>query len=261
MPRVAKKTKINVYKCDGKVKKKISLPEVFMTTYRPDIIKRCFVAAMANRRQPYGASPTAGMMHAVEWPGKGRGMARTPRLDGGRGRAAQAPNTVGGRRAHPPRAEKNWRKKVNKKEAKLGRLSAIACIARAEFVKARGHKFDDKLTLPLVVENKIEEVKSVKDVVEILKKLGVYDDVLRAKNGKKIRAGRGKSRGRKYRVPKSLLVVMSSKDTLRYFRNLPGVDAVTPEGVSITHLAPGGHAGRLTLFSESAFERFVEAVK
>ena len=254
----SKKIRVNLYSCDGKVKKKITLPEVFGTEYRPDIIRKCFLVSMSNKRQPYGADPTAGMKHAVDWPGKGRGLARTPRLDGGTGRGAQAPNTVGGRRAHPPKAEKDWSRKINKKEARLARMSALACTARVELVRARGHRVGDKLTLPVIVEKKFEDIKSVKDAISVLQKIGVYDDILRAKNGRKIRAGKGKMRGRKYKCPKSLLIILSKGDAIKYFRNLPGVDAVTPNLVTIQHLAPGGVAGRLTVISEDALKAIEE---
>lgn len=246
--------KVNVYDLDGNVKNKTELPEIFETPYRPDVIKKAFWIAMSNKRQPYGADPLAGKRHACEWPGKGRGMARIPRLNGGVGRAVQAPNTVGGRRAHPPKAEKNWKEKINKKEKRLAILSGIACTKDAELVKARGHRFDEKITLPVVVDDKFKDLSKTKDVIEVLEKIGVYDDIIRAKNGKKIRAGKGKRRGRKYRVPKSLLIVSQEGNIHKSARNLPGVDVVEPSQLNIMHLAPGGVAGRLMIITETALK-------
>ena len=246
--------KVNVYDLDGNVKNKTELPEIFETPYRPDVIKKAFWIAMSNKRQPYGADPLAGKRHACEWPGKGRGMARIPRLNGGVGRAVQAPNTVGGRRAHPPKAEKNWKEKINKKERRLAILSGIACTKDVELVKARGHRFDEKITLPVVVDDKFKDLSKTKDVIEVLEKIGVYDDVIRAKNGKKIRAGKGKRRGRKYRVPKSLLIVSQEGNIHKSARNLPGVDVVEPSQLNIMHLAPGGVAGRLMIITETALK-------
>ena len=89
----------------GKPDGSVLLPLAFSQPVRTDLIRRAVVAAQSHRRQPYGTSPTAGLRHSVEWSGKGRGVARTPRLmDSMRG--AQAPNTVGGRPAHPPKVEK-----------------------------------------------------------------------------------------------------------------------------------------------------------
>ena len=66
-------------------------------------------------------------------------MARTPRKNGGGGRGAEAPNTVGGRRAHPPKAEKEWELKINSKERKKAFRSALAATAQESYVSARGH--------------------------------------------------------------------------------------------------------------------------
>jgi large subunit ribosomal protein L4e len=180
-------------------------------------------------------------------------MSRVPRLTQGR-RAALAPCVVGGRRAHPPKVERNWKEKINKKENKLAKNSALAATANTEIVTKRGHKFDDKLTLPLVVDDKFEKIKKTKNVIDALDKLGVYDDVLRATNGKHIRAGRGKSRGRKYKTPKSILIVSTKNDILKSSRNLTGVDVVNPKYINIEHLAPGGDPGRLTIFTKSALK-------
>jgi large subunit ribosomal protein L4e len=246
--------KVNIYDLDGNVKSEIELPEIFKTPYRPDVIKKAFWVAMSNRRQPYGADPLAGKRHACRWPGKGRGMARIPRLNGGVGRAVQAPNTVGGRRAHPPKAEKNWEEKINKKERRLAILSGIACTKDAELVKARGHIFNENITLPVVVEDRFKDLSKTKEVIEVLEKIGVYDDILRAKNGKKIRAGKGKRRGRKYKVPKSILIVSQDGSIHKSAKNLPGVDVVEPSQLNIMHLAPGGVAGRLMVITETALK-------
>src|SRR5439155_598367 len=91
--------------------------------------------------------------------------------------------------------------------------------------------------------------------VKILDRLGVYADVERAKDGRHVRAGRGKMRGRRYRQPRSLLVVVKDPAKVRrLFGNLPGVEVVSPAGLSAEVLAPGGDPGRLTMFSEGALE-------
>ena len=83
--------------------------------------------------------------------------------------------------------------------------------------------------------------------------LGLLEDVKRAREGKGIRAGKGKSRGRKYRTPKSVLLVLSEdSDSERAFRNLSGVDVTTSKNLNTELLAPGGDPGRLVIFSKSA---------
>ncbi len=244
--------KLNVYDLEGKVTGETNLPEIFKIEYRPDIIRRAVTAIEANARQPYAPSPTAGMRHSVSTWGKGRGVSRVQRLMGS-STAAQSPNNVGGRRAHPPKVEKDLGKKINKKELMLGKLGALRATSEAVLVKARGHRFDEKLTVPIIVKDDFEEIKSTQDAVKALSSIGVYDDVQRAIDGKNIRAGRGKMRGRKYRIPRSLLVVVSKEcKGGRSVRNLPGIDVVTPNALNASVLAPGGAPGRLMLVSESA---------
>lgn len=250
--------KVNVYGLDGSSSEKIDLPDIFNTPYRPDIIRKSFNILHSNKRQPYGAYVYAGTRQAIASVGKGRGMSRVPRLTSGR-RGAFAPCVVGGRRAHPPKAEKNWKEKMNKKEKLLAKNSAIAATADKEIVAKRGHKFNENITLPVIVNDKFETIKKTKDVIDALGKIGIYDDILRAANGKHIRAGRGKTRGRKYKTPKSLLIVTIKDDIQKSSRNLSGVDVVKPNQINIEHLAPGGDAGRLTIITKSALKEIGSA--
>ena len=245
--------KVNVYDLKGSSTEQIELPKVFDTPFRPDLIRKSFNVMHSNKRQPYGSDKMAGCKQATASVGKGRGMSRVPRLTQGR-RAALAPCVVGGRRAHPPKSEKNWKEKINKKEKKLAKNSAFGATTKKEIVSNRGHKFNEKITLPVIVDDKFEKITKTKDVIEALDKIGVYDDVLRATNGKHIRAGKGTRRGRKYRIPKSVLIVSTKDQLLKSSKNLTGVDIVKPSQINIEHLAPGGDAGRLTIFSKSAIK-------
>jgi large subunit ribosomal protein L4e len=253
-------TKVNVYSVEGKKKGKINLPKAFDTEIRVDLIRAAVNRARANRRQPYGPGERAGMHHSVEQWGKGRGTARIMRIKGER-RGAQSPGTVGGRKAHPPKVEKDWSQKMNRKEKHMARMSALSATAQKEMVQARGHRFDDELTLPIIMEEDFERLNEdvdeslTQEMIDVLDSLGVYDDVERAREGRHQRAGRGKMRSRRFRTPKSLLVVVEDVDAVRpFFRNLPGVDVVTPELMSTERLAPGGDAGRLTIISMQALE-------
>lgn len=245
--------KVNVYGIDGTEKEKITLPKVFDTIYRPDVIQKSFNVLHSNKRQPYGASPLAGTRHATASVGKGRGMSRVPRLTQGR-TAALAPCVVGGRRAHPPKAERNWTEKINKKEKILARNSALAATADKEKVLKRGHVFKEDITLPVIIEDSFEDVGKTKDVIKTFENIGIYDDILRAKNGKHIRPGKGKRRGRRYKTPKSVLIIASKGSIHKSSRNLPGVDVVKPDQINIDHLAPGGTSGRLTVITKSALQ-------
>jgi large subunit ribosomal protein L4e len=248
-----KEGQVYLYSLDGSVLRVLDLPPVFRSEVRTDLIKRAVDAFRANRRQPYGPRALAGLRHSVSWWGKGRGVSRVPRLKDSR-RAAQAPGTVGGRRAHPPRPERDWSKKLNKKERRLARAAALAATANPELVSRRGHRFSEYLSLPVVVEGKVEELDSTKEAVEVLQRLGLYEDVERAAR-KKVRAGKGKMRGRRFRRRKGPLVVLSNGSTgRRAFENLPGVDVADPAGLNAEVLAPGGVPGRLTIISEKALE-------
>jgi len=250
--------RVHVYSLDGDVVKSVDLPTVFQGEVRSDLIRRAVTAAQANRRQPYGPGRRSGAKHSVRWSGKGHGVSRVPRIRGSM-TGAQAPGTVGGRRAHPPRVEKVWPKKVNENERRLARNAALAAVKEVTIVSARGHAFKEELSLPVVIEDGIETLQpdggATQEGVKILDRLGVYADVERAKDGRHVRAGRGKMRGRRYRQPRSLLVVVKDPAKVRrLFGNLPGVEVVSPAGLSAEVLAPGGDPGRLTMFSEGALE-------
>lgn len=246
---------IYLYSLRGKASGILDLPSVFFEDIRIDLMRRAVLAARANRRQSYGPSKEAGMRHAVSTWGKGRGAARVQRLTDGR-RAAQSPGVVGGRKAHPPRPWKDWSMKINRKERIKARNSALSAIRDSETVSKRGHKFNKKLTLPIVIEDDVENLEKTQEAVDFLQKLGVFEDIERARDGKKVRAGRGKMRGRRYKTPKSFLFVISNPSARgKAFRNLPGVDIVSPTGLNTEVLAPGGDPGRLTLFSAKAFEK------
>jgi large subunit ribosomal protein L4e len=235
---------------DGSEADTLELPAVFETTFRPDLIKRAVLTAQANRKQAYGADEFAGLRTPAESMGSGRGMAHVPQENG---RARRVPQAVGGRKAHPPKAEKDQGQKVNDKERKFAVRSAIAATTDADAVAERGHAFDDDLDLPLVVSDEFEELNKTKEAVEAFEALGIHTDVERADEGRHIRAGQGKTRGRKYKQPKSVLVV-TSEEPSRAARNLAGVDVVTADEVNAEDLAPGTHAGRLTVWTESAVE-------
>ena len=250
-------TTTTVYSVKGESAGTIEVPAAFATAYRPDLIKKAVLAAAANGRQPYGPNKMSGMRHSVSTWGKGRGVARVQRLHDG-SRATQSPNNISGRRAHPPKVEKIWEQKINKKEAKLARMSALACTGCADCVRARGHDFDDKVTFPVVVDDALNQVGTAAEVMQLFDAIGIGYDVDRAKNGTKIRAGRGKMRGRKYRTPVSVLIVVSDKErsaaVFKGANNLPGVQVEEISTLNTAILAPGGDAGRLVVYTKSAIE-------
>lgn len=260
---------VPVLSIQAKEVRKVHLPKVFDEPVRTDLIARAVQAARANRRQPYGAPAEgvwAGRRHSTEWSGKGHGISRVQRLKQGNG-AATSPNNVGGARAHPPRVATNRWEKINTKERRKARRSALAAVAVEELVRARGHHFEDGLKVPVVVEFEFESIwrrakkgqddegrtGATRALTDALENLGLGPDLARARDGTHVRAGRGKSRGRRYRIPRSVLIVAANhKEIGRCARNIPGVEVVSPRGLSTEALAPGGAPGRLTLITETA---------
>ncbi|MFB6199221.1 MAG: 50S ribosomal protein L4, partial [Halobacteriaceae archaeon] len=55
-----------VYDTHGEPADEIELPDVFQTTFRPDLIRQAVLAAQANRKQDYGADEFAGMRTPAE---------------------------------------------------------------------------------------------------------------------------------------------------------------------------------------------------
>lgn len=252
---MAKKT-AKIFNVKGKPIGKIKLPPAFGTPLRPDIIKRAVLAIQSNRFQPQGRDPMAGKRTTAESRGVGLGMARIPRTKGPRGRGALAPGTVGGRAAHPPTSEKKIVKRIPKKEKHLALLSAIAATASKEVVASRGHSVEDVPEIPLIVTDDLEGLKRSKEVEETLIQLGVLSDIYRVKESRKIRAGKGKSRGRKIKqAVGTLIVVAENKGIMEAARNIPGVNVVTVSNLNAEILAPGAHPGRLTIWTSSAIEK------
>ena len=243
--------KAQVKTLDGGIAKDIDLPEIFSEEYRPDLIKKAVMALQSTRRQAHGSHPFAGIRSsAVGW-GSGRGSSHVPRIRNG-SRAAKVPQTKGGREAHPPKVAKILIKEINQKEKQKAFRSAVAASINEDLIKGRGHNFNG--AVPVVLEDKFESIDKTQDIISALTVAGVYNDIERSKDSRKVKAGRGKMRGRRFKQRKSLLIVTSG-EPLRAARNLSGVDVVTVDQLNVEHLAPGMLAGRLTIWTESAITR------
>ncbi|MFX0046855.1 MAG: 50S ribosomal protein L4 [Candidatus Hermodarchaeota archaeon] len=250
--------KVNVYDLDGKKKNLVDIPQLFHFKPRKDLVQIASEIASSKNKQVQGRNKRAGLRNTAEGWGTGHGMARTPRIQGSgfptARNAGRVPYAKGGRRAHPVKTEKVIEKKINKKVNKLSIISAISASGDLEWVKNRGHKIDKVPEIPLVIDDKVQTVKKTKFMYSILTELGLEDDLIRVKKGKKTRAGKGKRRGRKYKGKKSILIVIKDDfGIIKAAKNIPGIDVVKFENLSIENLAPGGLPGRLTLWVQSAF--------
>jgi len=268
--------KAEVYSIEGKRVKEIELPEVFREEYHPNLIKRAVISIQSARMQAKGTKPEAGRQTTATYIGM-RGLppfrrtinvdkARKPRTKHRRellyGDVRGIPGVVKGPRAHPPKAEKILIEKINRKEKRKALDSAIAATAKIDLVKKRSHKVKEGTKLPLVIEEKFEELKKTREVIEVLKKLFLIEDVERAKKRKSVRAGKGKKRGRRYKKAKSILIVTGSKKkenpVFKAARNIEGIDVIQLRNLNAELLAPGAQAGRLTLWTENAIKELGE---
>jgi len=266
--------KVSVFDLEGKEIGKIELPKVFEEPIREDLILRAFLATMSKKRQPYGADIFAGKRTSAHYHGlrritrpevrmMDREMARLPRIHSKAPphmlfEARLVPQARKGREAHPPKVEKVWEQKINKKEKKKAIHSAIAATAKKELVLKRGHKVEEVKELPIVIEDKIQEISKTKDLENFLKKIGLKKELERIRK-KKIRAGKGKTRGRRYkRKTGPLIVITQDKGISKAAKNLPGINVCRVENLSAEVLAPGGVPGRLTIFTKSAIEKLAD---
>ena len=247
---------LKIFTLEGKPDGKTDLPKIFTVSIRPDVIKRAVLAIQSTRIQPQGRDPMAGKKTSAESRGTGMGISRIPRVKGGGGKAAFAPSTVGGRQPHPPKSEKKIQKKIPKKEAHFALYSAIAATASKQTVAFRGHKIDSVPQIPLIITDMIENLSKTSEVEAVLNSLGLASELSRTKNSRKIRAGKGKRRGRKMKQAIGpLIVVLKDKGISKAARNLPGVDAIELNNLNTEMLAPGTSLGRLTLWSIGALKQ------
>lgn len=231
-----------------------NLPIQFYEPVRTDLIQRAFLVIQSNKRQPYGAKPGAGQRHSAELSRRRRkyrgsygiGISRvTRKILSRRGTrmnwvGAISPGTVGGRRAHPPKVEKDWTKNINVKERRKAIRSALAATIKKELVFDRGHKVPGHY--PFIVDDKIEEIKQTKKLIEAISKLGFKEELTRAKN----------------KGTKGLLLVTTDVGLKKICSNIPGFEAELVSNLNAEILAPGGIPGRLTLFTKSAMKELAE---
>jgi len=261
--------KLSIKDLKAAEKGSMELPSQFSESFRPDLIKRAVQAIQSLTLTPYGADPRAGMRQSGELSRRrknyrgsyGHGISRVPRkILTRRGTrffwvGAVAPGTVGGRRAHAPKAQKLIAKSINTKERKKAIRCALSASMMKDVVASRGHAVPD--SYPFILSNDVENVSKAKDLVSALKTLGFEAELERTKK-KTTRAGKGTMRGRKYKKKTGPVLVVSKKCPLSKVKSLPGVDVVSVSELNTSILAPGTDAGRAVLFSEDAVKKMKE---
>jgi len=254
--------KAKVLDKEGKAIKEIVLPSCFCSKIREDICQKYFQAI--RKMQPYAPNIFAGKLYSASgkirhgrrlWKTSyGRGISRVPRkIFWRRGTqfywsGSTISGTRGGRRAHPPKIEHFLKeKKINKKEKLLAIRSAISSTCLLEYLRKRYLSLSDlkekEISLPLIVSSDLLKLKT-KEFLESLKKIlgGAF---LIALKKKRKRAGKGKSRGRKYKKSAGLLLVIGKDEN----KKISGIDVKKVNELGISDFYP---LGRLCIYTEKA---------
>lgn len=248
--------KANLYSSSGDKKSQIELPKIFSTKVREDLVQKYL--EVDRFFQPYSVFKYAGLRQSAAgtishkrhtWKGHyGKGISRVPRKTMWRRGTqfywvgATVPGARGGRKAHPPKGI-GQEKKLNKKEISLAINSGFAATAHPSFIIKRYDRINQVDSAPFVIESLPEKTKVL---VSALKKMfGEYYDL--AFKTKQVRAGKGKSRGRKYKSTAGVLIVTSESENRRF----KGFDLKSVKEVSIADLYP---LGRLTIYTHKALE-------
>lgn len=248
--------KATLYDMKGKEKGSVEMPKVFNQKIREDLVKKYF--EVFKMIQPYSTDPKAGRKHSAsgtishkrhDWKGHyGQGRSRVPRKTMWRRGVnffwigAEVSGTRGGRRVHGPKGI-GKEKKMNKKEIKVAMNSAFAATGDAGRIIERYDRIEKvNFKAPVVIESKLENTK-VKELLGMFKEIFGNADLILKK--KKVRPGKGKMRGRKYKSNAGLLLVKGNDEKIKF----SGVDVRNVSEVSISDLYP---LGRLTVYTEKA---------
>jgi large subunit ribosomal protein L4e len=254
-----------VVRIDGKESHTIELPSVFETPFRYDVIHKVYVNLLSHSFQRQGRYPMAGEVVSAESRNTGLGIARIARARGeGFSRAGQAAGVASirhGRVPHPPESWKNIYKKVNNKEKQLALCSAIAATARKDLIERRGHKLSNISSFPIIVSDDIESISKTKDLLNLLRALGLQQELDRVDFSRKARSGTARRRGRKGRSAVSAIIVVGGRgdeDENKNIRKLSGsvggVEIKQVKDLSVLDLAPGSKPIRLAIYSENAIK-------
>ncbi|KAK0720064.1 ribosomal protein L4 domain-containing protein [Lasiosphaeris hirsuta] len=261
---MASRPTVTIIGADGKATGTTEvLPKVFAAPIRPDIVRDVHTGMAKNKRQPYAVSEKAGHQTSAESWGTGRAVARIPRVSGGgthrAGQAAFGNMCRSGRMFAPTKIWRKWHIKINQGQKRFATASALAASAVTPLLMARGHKVSTVPEVPLVIDSSaFAGAEKTAAALSLLNAVGAGPDIEKVKQSKKLRAGKGKLRGRRHRQRRGPLVVYSTevdgKDLIQGFRNIPGVETCPVDALNLLQLAPGGHLGRFIVWTSSAIK-------
>lgn len=140
-------------------------------------------------------------------------------------------------------------------------VSALAASSVPALLMARGHQVSTVPEVPLVINSSVFEgaaIAKTSAALGLLKSIGASADVDKVKKSRKLRAGKGKLRGRRHRQRRGPLIVydpeVDGKELGRAFRNIAGVETSSVFALNLLQLAPGGHLGRFIIWTSAAFK-------
>lgn len=240
---------------------------------REDIFKKAVFAERSWFKESYGAFERAGKRATISL-SKRRKAFRTTYGTGGtrvpkkvmwkRGTqmrfvGAFAPGTVGGRRAHPPKANKIVAKSMNNKEWIKAVVTGLNASLDGSKVLDNGQKVPK--SYPFILNDDIDSLEKTKDVIDCFTKLGLEEEINRTST-RSIRAGKGKMRNRKYVLKRGPLVVCDSSESklLISSRNLLGFDSIISDELLASDFGMSEKPGRIVLFTQKAALKFKEVV-
>lgn len=139
-------------------------------------------------------------------------------------------------------------------------VSALAASSVPALLFARGHNVHSVPEVPLVISSSAfsgGKVQKTAVAAKLLTAVGAGPDLEKVRDSKKLRAGKGKMRGRRHRQRRGPLVVYrpeeDGKELVKAMRNIPGVETCSVYALNLLQLAPGGHLGRFVIWTSSAF--------
>jgi large subunit ribosomal protein L4e len=160
----------------------------------------------------------------------------------------------------PTKVWRKWHQKINLGQKRFATASAIAASSSAALLLARGHHVSTIPEVPLVISSTAfggAAMHKTSSAVKLLHAIGAGPDLDKVKASRKLRAGKGKLRGRRHKQRRGPLVVYDpekeGKELARAFRNVPGVETCSVYALNLLQLAPGGHLGRFVIWTSSAF--------
>ncbi|CAE8621905.1 unnamed protein product [Polarella glacialis] len=256
---------VSVYNFENPAEKTgtVVMPHALTAPLRPDLVREVHMNVSKNHRQAYAVGAKVGYDTAAESWGTGRAVARIPRVPGGgthrAGQAAFGNMCRGGGMFNPTKIWRRWHRRVNVTQKRHAVVTALAASSLPPLVMARGHRISEIAELPLVVSDGLESVQKTKQAVELLTKLGCGPELQKVLDSKKLRAGQGKARNRRFRMRLGPLVIYKEDSGIsRAMRNIPGVETACVDNLNLLRLAPGGSIGRFVIWTEGAFKQLAE---